>query len=64
MQAVEQSAIGVLLSNCVTGMDCRRRWDEKSVNTSHRADLRGLEILSNTMINRISVSYFLLSSDL
>jgi len=32
MQAVEQSAIGVLLINCVIGMDCRRRWD---VNVRH-----------------------------
>ena len=62
---VEQSAIGVLLSNCVTGVDYSRRSAEVfTVTTSHHADLCVLHGLCNTRINPTSVSYFLLSPDL
>jgi len=62
---VEQSAIGVLLSNCVIGVDCSRRSaDLVTVTTSHREDLWVLQGLCNTRINLISVSYFLLNPDL
>jgi len=40
METVEQFAIGVLLINCVIGVDCSRRpADLVTVTTSHRADL-------------------------
>jgi len=49
MQMVGQSAIGVLLSNCVIGVDCSRRGDDDVTDTtSHRADLWGLQGISNT----------------
>jgi len=61
----EQSAIGVMLSSCVIGVDCSRRSaDVGTATTSQRADPSGLHGLSNTRINPTSVSYFLLSPDL
>jgi len=62
---LEQSAIGIFLSNCVIGVECSTRSaDVITVTTSHRADLWVLQGLSNTRINQNSVSYFLLSPDL
>jgi hypothetical protein len=57
--------MGVLLSNCVIGVDCSRRSAELvTVTTSHNADLGELQGLPNTTINPTSVSYCLLSPDL
>jgi hypothetical protein len=62
---MEQSAIGVLLGNFMSDVDYSRRKAELvTVSTSHRADLGGLQCLSNTRINPTSVSYFLLIPDL
>jgi len=53
------------LSNCVIGVDCSWRSAVLiTVTTSNRADLWGLQGLSNITINPTSVSYFLLSPDL
>jgi len=61
---VEQSEFGVFVNSCMIGVDCSRRSTDVTVTTSHRADLWGLQGLSNTKINQTSVSYFLLSPDL
>jgi len=62
---VEQSAIGVLLNNCVIGMDCSRWWDDDvTVTISHRADPWELQVCSKPTINPPCVSYFLWSPDL
>jgi len=64
---VEQSAIGLLLNNCVIGVFCSKQWGDLvtvTVTMSQLADLCVSQDLSNARINPTSVSYFLLSPNM